>query len=119
MYIETFRIDRCEKAVVSRRRKMSDREPAAVREVTDRAALDEIVSMLGRLPEKGEEMIKMGDVETVDTVLHSKSREIGNFTFYAGRLKAPDTAFYSHAPAEEAQLLALLRSVLSRKRRGG
>ena len=118
MYLETFRIDGCEMAVISRRRRMSDREPAAVRKVTDRAALDEIVSLLGRLPQTGEEMIKMGDVETVDTVLHSKSREIGNFTFYAGRLKAPDTAFYSRTPAEEAQLLALLRSLLPGKKRG-
>ncbi len=118
MYLETFRIGGCDKAVVSRRRKMSDRKPAAAREVTDRAALDEIISLLGRLPEKGEEMIKMGDVETVDAVLHSESREIGNFTFYAGRLKAPDTAFYSDPHPEEAQLLALLRSLLPPKRRG-
>ncbi len=115
MYLETFRIKECDKAVIARKRKMSDPKPKVVKEVADKAVLAEILSLLARLPEEGEEMIKIGDVATIDVRLFLGSVEIGNFTYFEKRIKAPDTAFYSNPPPEEAVLLSLLEALLAGK----
>jgi len=116
MYLNSFQNLRCDRAVLTRKRKMSDGKAAATREISDPKALGDVLALLSRLPETGEEMIKMGDVETLETRLFEGSSELGHFTFFNRRIKAPDTSFYSKAPPEEAQLLKLLEALLKRPR---
>jgi hypothetical protein len=115
MVLENFRIRECDAIRLDARRKMSDRKPKATAMVSDGRVIGEILALLARLPEKGEEMIKMGDVPTLEAHLSLGGKELGHFTFFAGRIKAPDTAFYSKSPEEEGKLLALLEGLLSGK----
>ena len=111
MYLETFKVEACDRAVIEQKRRMSDSKPKAVRDVGDLALVARIVEILSLLPDEGEEMIKMGDVPTIETRLYSGGSEIGHFTFYGKRLKAPDTAFYSGSPPAEKDLFDLLESI--------
>jgi hypothetical protein len=116
MYLESFKVQECDAIRLDFRKRMSDAKPKTSREIADARAIAEILALLARLPETGEEMIKMGDVPTLEAHLFLAGKEHGHFTFFRDRLKAPDTAFYSTAPDEEGMLLALLEGLLRGKR---
>ncbi|MBU1077207.1 MAG: hypothetical protein KKH98_07940 [Spirochaetes bacterium] len=114
-YIETFKIPACEKIVLESYKKMSDsRDGKApkVREITDKDVLKKILALMNELPDKGEEMIKMGDVPIINVVLFIGHDKAVYFTFYQDMVKTPDTSFYSEAPAQEKELYDLLVSFL-------
>jgi len=115
VYVESFKIRECDGIRLASRRKMSDRKPKAVAEVSDAGVIGDVLALLARLPETGEEMIKMGDVPTLEAHLFKGGKELGHFAFFGKRLKAPDTAFYSKGPEEEGKLFSLLEGILRGK----
>lgn len=114
-YIETFKIDSCDKIVLHYYKKMSDKRdgiPASKTiDITDKAVIQSIIMLLNKLPEKGDEMIKMGDVEILEVVLIQKNN-LSYFTFYKNAIKTIDTSFYSNSPQEEKMLYDLLMEAL-------
>ena len=116
MYLESFQVRECDRIRIDSRKKMSDRRPSASKEVAEARDVGDVLALLARLPEKGEESIKMGDVPVLEAHLFLAGKELGHFAFFNRRLKAPDTAFYSKAPDEEGMLLSLLEGLLRGKR---
>ncbi len=116
-YIETFKIDSCDKISLYYFKKMSDKRdgiPAAKsNDITDKVIINSILALLNKLPEKGDEMIKMGDVSILEVVLIQKNNH-SYFTFYKNAIKTPDTSFYSNSPQEEKMLYDLLMVALKK-----
>jgi hypothetical protein len=116
-YIETFNIDSCEKISLLYFKKISDKRdgiPASKTiDITDKAVIQSIIVLLKKLPDKGDEMIKMGDVEILEVVLIQKNNS-SYFTFYKNAIKTPDTSFYSNSPQEEKVLYNLLMEALKK-----
>jgi hypothetical protein len=106
--VETFRVPDCVGAVIRRYARMSDPSPVKTAEVSDAEALGGIPSLLRRLPDEGDVMVKVGDVPLLEVELDPGSGEPPQFSFFADSVKAPDTAFYSDSPPEEKQLYDLL-----------
>lgn len=117
-YVETFKVGKCDKLALSYYKKMSDKrdgiKPSMSVEITDKGILEKIISLLNKLPDKGDMMIKMGDVSTLEAVLTTGKGENFYFTYYQNSIKTTDTSFYSTPPLEEKMLYELLMSLLKK-----
>lgn len=112
-YVATFKINRCEKITLHFYKKMSDSRdgiPPLVREISDKEVLGEIVSLMNKLPDKGDMMIKMGDVSVLKVIMTYDKTEGGYFEYYEDSIKTPATSFYSESPGEEKKLYELFMS---------
>lgn len=117
-YIETFKIIKCEKISLHFYKKMSDSRdgiPPLVREISDKGVLGEIVSSLSKLPDKGDMMVKMGDVAVLKVIITIDNTESSYFEYYEDSIKTPATSFYSESPSEEKKLYELLMSYFKSK----
>lgn len=108
-YINSFQQSECEKITLELYEKMSDikdgKRPRIA--IIDEAALTQkVVKMLKALPDKGDMMIKMGNVQLLKVTLHQGAART-YFHYYGTKVKAPDTAFYSNEPPEVIQLHTL------------
>lgn len=116
-YIETFKIDSCDKISLNYFKKMSDKrdgnQASKTINITDKVVIQSIIMLLNKLPDKGDEMIKMGDVDILEVVLIQKNNT-SYFTFYKNSIKTPDTSFYSNSPIEEKMLYDLLMEALKK-----
>ena len=83
------------------------------KEITDGAQLDEFVAITSRLADKGDMMIKMGDVPLLHVILYYPDQKL-YFTFYQSRVKTPDTSFYANSPQNEKDLHEFLFSLLNK-----
>ncbi len=117
-YTATFQIKKCDKIILRYYKKMSDSRDGVTtksKEITDKVILQKILLLLKQLPDKGDMMIKMGDVPILEVLMTIDKGETVYFTFYDKMIKAPDTSFYSGtAPAEEKKLFDLLTSILNK-----
>ena len=117
-YAETFKINKCDKITLNYYKKMSDSRDGVQpksKEITDKVTLEKILLLLNNLPDKGEEMIKMGDVPILNVVLTVDKGETIYFTYFQDMIKTPDTSFYSGPkPKEEKALYDLLKSILNK-----
>jgi hypothetical protein len=116
-YISTFQLARPERMELEYYAKMSDQRdsiPAQKKkEITDGAQLDEFVAITSRLADKGDMMIKMGDVPLLHVILYYPDQKL-YFTFYQSRVKTPDTSFYANSPQNEKDLHEFLFSLLNK-----
>jgi hypothetical protein len=116
-YIETFQVKDCKKIVLEQYGKMSDEfdetPPQQIREITDEQTINEIISLAGALPDKGEIMKKMNNVPLLKTTLFCKEDTVF-FDYYEDAVKTPATSFYASAPKEEKALYELLVSLLKK-----
>lgn len=90
--------------------KMSNKTPSVVAEINESKKLEEIDGLLRSLPDVGNEMIKMGNVPVLRVQIFFSSGGVEYFEFYGGRIKTPDTSFYSGVVAAEVKLYNILRS---------
>lgn len=114
-YAETFKIDNCEKIALSYYKKMSDKRDGfrpKTAEITDKTILGKTILLLNKLPDKGDMMVKMGDVPILEVILTINKDEQVSFTYYQKSIKTTDTSFYSKHPEEEKILYELLMSFL-------
>ncbi len=115
-YITTFQFARPERIGLEYFSKMSDQRdsiPAQKKkEITDAAKMDQFVTMTSKLTDKGEIMIKMGDVAILNVILYYPDQTL-YFTFYEHRVKTPDTSFYANSPEEQKVLHEFLFSLLN------
>lgn len=117
-YIETFKINKCEKITLHFYKKISDSRdgiPPLVREINDKEVLGEIISLLNKLPDKGDMMIKMGDVAVLKVIITLDNTASSYFEYYEDSIKTPATSFYSGSPGEEKKLYELLMSYFKSK----
>ena len=116
-YITTFQFDKPERIDVEYFAKMSDQRdsvPAAKKaQITDANTITTIMGYAGKLPDKGDIMIKMGDVPITNIILSYPDKKL-YFTFYNHRVKTPATSFYSNAPADEKALYDFLFSIVNK-----
>lgn len=82
-------------------------------DITDKVIINSIITLLSKLPNKGDEMMKMGNVAVLEVVLIQKNN-LTYFTFYKNFIKTPDTSFYSNSPQEEKMLYDLLMEALKK-----
>lgn len=116
-YIETFQINKCDKITLNYYKKMSDKRDGIVPkslDITDKVVLEKILSLMNKLPEKGDMMVKMGDVPILDVILTTDNSEVIYFTYYQKSVKTTDTSFYSSHPEEEKMLYELLTGMLNK-----
>ncbi len=115
-YIETFKIDNCEKITLHYYKKMSDKRDGVSpksEEITDKTIFGKILLLMNKLPDKGEMMIKMGDVPVLEVIMTINKSETVYFTYYRKSVKTTDSSFYSNPPDEEKILFELLNSILN------
>lgn len=117
-YIETFKINKCDKITLNYFKIMSDSRDGVApksKEITDKVTLDKILLLINQLPDKGVKMIKMGNVPMLDVIMTTDKGETIYFTYYEGIIKTTDTSFYSdQRPKEEKILYGLLMSILNK-----
>jgi len=117
-YAETFKINKCDKITLDYYKKMSDSRDGVKpksKEITDKVILEKILLLLNKLPDKGDHMIKMGDVPILNVILTVDKGEKIYFTYFQDMIKTPDTSFYySPGPKEEKVLFDLLKSILNK-----
>ena len=106
-YVSTFQLTTPEKIIVEDFLKMSDTIPAEKHEIKDPAAIKKILAVLFQLPDKGEMMIKMGDVPLKRLNLVFSDR-IEVIEFYKDRIKTPATSFYAQPNPMEEMLFELV-----------
>jgi len=80
-------------------------------EITDLEQINQVLSLLKKIPKKGDMMVKMGP-STVLKVTIFDDEEIGHFLYFDSVIKTLDTSFMSKPPAEQEQLHNLLVSLL-------
>ncbi|HEY9049326.1 MAG TPA: hypothetical protein VIN08_25665 [Ohtaekwangia sp.] len=115
-YTSTFKFKPCDKIILTYYDRMSDQRdsipPHKTSTITDHATINRILALTDKLPDKGDIMIKMGDVSILETTLVYPDSVV-YFTYYESRVKTPDTSFYSERPQEEKVLYELLISTLN------
>ncbi len=115
-YVSTFQLKPCVKIKLEYFEKLSDERDGVAakktKELTDAKVISEIFALLTPLPDKGDMMVKMGDVPFLRASLIYADRT-EYFTFFSKFIKTPDTSFYSPHPAEEKKLYDLLQSLLN------
>jgi hypothetical protein len=115
-YVSTFQLKPCAKIKLEYFEKLSDERDSAAakktKELTDAKVIGEIFELLTSLPDKGDMMVKMGDVPFLRASLIYADRT-EYFTFFNKSIKTPATSFYSSRPPEEKKLYDLLQSLLS------
>jgi len=114
-YITTFQLNTPDRIEIELFNKLSDQGegiPAAEKsEITDTEKINEIMNNASALPDKGDIMIKMGDVSVINVILIYPEKKL-YFTVYENKIKTPDTSFYSTSPDHERKLINLLLSLL-------
>ena len=117
-YVETFKINKCDKITLHYFKIMSDSRDGIApksKEITDKTTLDKILLLVNQLPDKGVQMIKMGNVPMLDVIITTDKGETKYFTYYQGIIKTTNTSFYSDPrPKEEKILYGLLLSILNK-----
>lgn len=114
-YIESFAIRHCEKITLRYYKKMSDlRDGVApkTKVINDKSTIEKILLLVNKLPDKGEIMMKLGDVPMLQVILNTDKTENVFFSFYNQSIKTPDTSFYSNHPPAEKILFELFKSEL-------
>lgn len=112
-YVETFKIEHCEKITIRYYNKMSDSNdgiPPKSKDITDVETIYQLLSLINKLPDKGEIMIKMGNVSVLQVLLTINETETVFFSFYGSGIKTTDTTFYSKHPVEEKKIYDMLMS---------
>jgi len=114
-YITTFQFDKPDRIDIELFNKLSDQDsgvPAVKKsEIIDENTIEKIMDAAGTLPDKGDIMIKMGDVSIINVTVVYPEKKL-YFTVYHDRIKTPDTSFYSVSPDGEKQLVTLLSGIL-------
>ena len=116
-YISTFQIESCDQITLQHYKKMSDARDGvlpAEAVIQDKETILQVLTLLKQLPDEGDMMVKMGDVEILNVFLMNESNPV-YFTFYVNRIKTPATSFYSNHPKEENVLYDLLMSHIVKK----
>lgn len=93
--------------------KSSDKKEV-VSVINDAATIKSILALLRTFPKSGGEMIKMGpDAERILAVFYDNGIDgpVSRIELFNGRLKAPNTGFFTEKTAEQKELYGLLRSV--------
>ena len=106
-YASTFQLTTPERIIVEDFTKLSDSIPAKKLEIQDPSTIKKILALLFQLPDKGEMMIKMGDVPLKRLNLVFTDR-IEVVEFYNGRIKTPATSFYAQPQPMEQMLFELV-----------
>ena len=83
-------------------------------EIKDKAIFGKILLLMNKLPDKGDKMVKMGDVPILDVIITLDKSETVYFTYYQMSVKTPDTSFYSNPPEEEKILFELLNAIMNK-----
>lgn len=116
-YINTFKIDKCDKITLHYYKKMSDQRdgisPKSA-EIKDKAILEKILLLMNKLSDKGDKMVKMGDVPILDVIITIDKSETVYFTYYQMSVKTTDTSFYSNPQEEEKVLFEFLNAILNK-----
>jgi hypothetical protein len=114
-YITSFQFNKPDRIEIELFSKLSDQSsgvPATKKlEITDENAIAEIVNAAAPLPDKGDIMIKMGDVSVINVTLVYPENKL-YFAVYGDRIKTPDTSFYSVSPDNEKMLVKILIGLL-------
>jgi hypothetical protein len=110
-YIDSFQLKNPDKIVVEQYAKMSDANdsiPAkSSKEITEKAKIMEIISLINQLPDEGDIMVKMGDVPLIRVNLQYDTFNV-YFDFYNKRIKTPATSFYSTESEVEKKIYSLV-----------
>lgn len=112
-YLESFKINSCEKITIYFNEKMSDSKngkPPKVKEISDKKDLKKIILLLNKLPDKGDVMISMVNSPVLKVIITQSEAEKSYFEYYGHSIKTPATSFYSESPIEEEKLYKLLMS---------
>jgi hypothetical protein len=106
-YASTFQLTTPERIIIEDFVKLSDSIPAKKVEIQDPMAIKKIVALLFQLPDKGEIMIKMGDVplKRLNFVFTDRIEVV---EFYNGRIKTPATSFYAQPNPMEDMIFELI-----------
>jgi hypothetical protein len=114
-YATTFKLRPCEVVIVEDYEKMSDASdntpPKAIRELRDKATINQILTLAAALPDEGQIMKKMANVPLLRTTLMYGDDTIF-FDYYNTSVKTPGTSFYANPPQEEKALYELLQSLV-------
>ncbi len=115
-YIETFQADVCDKILLEYYNKMSDERdniaPHKQAVITDTDTIKKIIDLIHAFPDKGDMMVKMGDVPVLKVTLIYKDKA-AFFKYYENSVQTPATSFYSTPPKEEKLLYELLMTAVN------
>lgn len=101
----------CQSAKIDFYKKVEDKKPNKTVAITDKSKIDQIVSLLGKIPTSGEKMIKISATASHMVLTLSCDGTEYEIKFYNDRIKTPDTSFLSSADKEELELVKLLKSL--------
>ncbi|MBT1689708.1 hypothetical protein [Dawidia soli] len=115
-YVTSFKVATPEKIVLEQYASISGEgteAPQKTVEITDGAALAEIVALVNKLPDSGQIMVKWAEVPVLRVKLvYAEGSQY--FSFFQQSVKTPATNFYAgKKPAEEKQLYDLLAAKLA------
>jgi hypothetical protein len=116
-YVTTFKVAKPEKIVLEQYASLpaeGTEPPQKTVEITDEAALTEIVALTSKLPDSGQIMVKWAETVPVLRVKLVYATGSQYFSFLQQSVKTPATNFYAgKKPAEEKQLYDLLAAKLA------
>jgi hypothetical protein len=116
-YVTSFKVATPEKVVLEQFASISaegaNETPQKTVEITDAAALTEVVTLVNKLPDSGQIMVKWAEVPVLRVKLvYPEGPQY--FLFFQQSVKTPATNFYAgKKPAEEKQLYDLLAAKLA------
>lgn len=116
-YVTTFKVATPEKIVLEQYASISaegaNEAPQKTVEITDAATLTEIATLVNKLPDSGQIMVKWAEVPVLRVKLvYPQGPQY--FSFFQQSVKTPATNFYAgKKPAEEKQLYDLLAAKLA------
>jgi|GEM_PF-2585081 len=88
--------DETDRVIIRRYRTMTDKFPDSEIPVSDRTEITELISLLGKIPAKGDVFKKLAPGSRLCVVeFYAGSRKIGEAQIYNDTLRMPDTAFLS------------------------
>jgi hypothetical protein len=100
----------CRSAEVEFYRAASDYAAQRTKKISDPKKIEEITSLLDRLPVVGDIMIKLGPTAShIKLILNCDTSDY-EIHFYADKLRTPDTSFFSDHKPEELALISLLKA---------
>jgi hypothetical protein len=115
-YIETFQTDVCDRILLEYYNKLSDERdniaPYKQAVLTDPDTIKKIITLMHALPDKGDMMVKMGNVPVLKVTLIYKDKAVF-FKYYENSVQTPATSFYSTPPQEEKLLFELLMAAVN------
>lgn len=111
-----FDADKAESVSVELRSRLTDDRPAAWNEITEPKVIRKIRAALAALPPRGDTMKSWSDDTELLSATFSRPGAPRTYVeFYDGRIKTPDTAFYSASKRPEGSLYRLLKKQLKGK----